>query len=55
MCSTAALFESLNMARVEKPAHLPTALTKEQVTRIIQFVPGEYHLMARLLYVADCV
>jgi len=49
-CDDPALFESLNMARAEKPAHLPTVLTKEQVTRIIQFVPGEYQLMARLLY-----
>jgi len=45
-----ALFDSLNMARAEKPAHLPTVLTKEEVTRIIQFVPDEYQLMARLLY-----
>jgi hypothetical protein len=54
-CDDPALFESLNMARAEKPAHLPTVLTKEQVTRIIHFVPDEYQLMARLIYAADCV
>ena len=49
-CDNPALFESLNMARAEKLVHLHTALTKEQVTRIIQFVPDEYQLMACLLY-----
>ncbi len=42
--------DSLNMARAQKPAHLPTVLTKEEVSRIIQVIPDEYQLMARLLY-----
>lgn len=45
-----ALFESLNMARAEKPAHLPTVLTREEVVKMISFIPHEYQLMARLLY-----
>ncbi|GIV83778.1 MAG: integron integrase [Candidatus Roseilinea sp.] len=45
-----ALFDSLNIARAQKPAHLPTVLTKEEVGKIIRLIPNEYQLMARLLY-----
>jgi integron integrase len=44
------LFEPLSIARAQKPARLPTVLTKDEVLKIIQFIPDEYQLMARLLY-----
>lgn len=49
-CNEPPLFDSLNMARAEKLARLPTVLTKEETKRIMQSIPDAHQLMARLLY-----
>jgi integron integrase len=41
---------SIASVRAKKPKRLPTVLTKEQVLRLIGFLPGTYQLIAKLLY-----
>jgi integron integrase len=40
----------LDLVRAKQPQHLPTVLTKTEVQSVLQHVPNDYQLMARLLY-----
>ncbi len=42
--------ESINALRARKKRSLPVVLTKGEVKRVIELVPGKYRLMAKIMY-----
>lgn len=51
---------SIEAVRAQKPKHLPTVLTRDEVRRVLDHLAGTHQLMARLLYgsglrLSECV